>query len=91
MATVHLLISGKVQGVFFRDSARKMAQQLRITGWIKNRRDEKVEAVISGEEQAIKNFIKWAKNGPEKAKVDNVIVSKQPTVIFENFQIRRTD
>jgi acylphosphatase len=82
METVHLLISGKVQGVFFRDSARKMAQELDITGWIKNRRDEKVEAIISGNEQAVKDFIRWAKTGPERAHVDKVSVSKQPTIFF---------
>ena len=53
METVHLLISGKVQGVFFRDSSKKVAQQLNIKGWIKNRPDEKVEAMISGDEKDV--------------------------------------
>jgi acylphosphatase len=89
METVHLLISGKVQGVFFRDSARKMAQELDITGWLQNRGDEKVEAIISGNEQAVKDFIRWAQTGPEKARVEEVSVSKQPTIFFEKFEIIR--
>jgi acylphosphatase len=89
METLHLLISGKVQGVFFRDSARKIAQKLNVTGWIKNRDDEKVEAVISGNEKAVNDFINWAKSGPEKAEVDDIIVSKQPSSFFKNFEIRR--
>ncbi len=56
METVHLLISGKVQGVFFRDSSRKVAQNLNIKGWIKNRHDEKVEAMISGDEKDVERF-----------------------------------
>ncbi len=87
METVHLLISGKVQGVFFRNSARKIAQKLNVTGWIKNRGDEKVEAVISGNEKDVNDFISWVKSGPEKAKVDEVLVSKQSITFFEKFEI----
>jgi len=87
METVHLLISGKVQRVFFRNSARKIAQKLNITGWIKNREDEKVEAVISGNEKDVNGFISWAKSGPEKANVDEVLVSKQSITFFERFEI----
>lgn len=89
METFHLLISGKVQGVFFRESARRVAQKLNITGWIKNREDEKVEAVISGDEKSLSDFISWAKCGPERASVDEVLASKQPFTIFEVFEIKR--
>lgn len=91
METVHLLISGKVQGVFFRDSAKKIAQKLNLTGWIKNRDDEKVEAVVSGPSKEIFEFIIWAKKGPDKAKVDKVSVSKQPITYFDRFEILRWD
>lgn len=91
METIHLLISGKVQGVFFRNSARMIAQKLNITGWIKNREDKKVEAVISGNEKELNDFISWAKNGPEKANVDEVLVSKQLITFFERFEILRSN
>ncbi len=89
METVHLLISGKVQGVFFRDSSRKVAQSLNITGWIKNRRDEKVEAMISGDEDDIKAFVDWCKSGPDRAEVEEVIVSQKAPASFKKFEIIR--
>ncbi|HSN10183.1 MAG TPA: acylphosphatase [Hanamia sp.] len=89
METVHLLISGKVQGVFFRDSSKKIAQRLNITGWIKNRQDDKVEAMISGEEKNLNAFIDWCKSGPERAKVEEVIVSTKEKIYFEKFEIKK--
>jgi acylphosphatase len=89
METVHLLISGKVQGVFFRDSSKKVAQQLNITGWIKNRKDEKVEAMISGNEKDVKAFVDWCKSGPDRAEVEEVIVSKKEQAHFRRFEILR--
>lgn len=90
METVHLLISGKVQGVNFRNNARRLAEKLQITGWIKNTGSEKVEAVISGDEIAIKEFINWCKNGPERAKVTEVNISEQPESHFKDFKIIRS-
>jgi acylphosphatase len=89
METVHLLISGKVQGVFFRDSSKKMAQTLNITGWIKNRDDQKVEAMISGEEKNLDIFVDWCKSGTERAEVKEVIVSKKEQTFFKKFDIKR--
>lgn len=89
METVHLLISGKVQGVFFRDSSKKVAEKLNITGWIKNRNDDKVEAMISGEEKNVKTFIDWCKSGPDRAEVEEVIVSRKENAFFEKFEIKR--
>ncbi|MGN6530678.1 MAG: acylphosphatase [Ginsengibacter sp.] len=89
METVHLIITGKVQGVFFRESARKMAEKLKIKGWIKNTPDEKVEAMITGEGTDVNDFIKWCKTGPDRAKVKEVLVTKQPETVFEKFEVRR--
>jgi len=89
MKTVHLLISGKVQGVFFRNSARKEANKLGVTGWIKNRPDQKVEAMVSGREKEVNAFIDWCKNGPERAEVKEVIVSEKEQIHFERFEIVR--
>jgi acylphosphatase len=89
MQTVHLLISGKVQGVFFRESARKLAEKLNIKGWIKNTNDDKVEALITGDEKDVNQFIKWCHSGPERAEVEEVIVSKQPETLFKEFEVIR--
>ncbi|MEO8852505.1 MAG: acylphosphatase [Ginsengibacter sp.] len=89
METVHLLISGKVQGVFFRNSARMIAEKLQVTGWIKNTSHEKVEAMVTGDGRAINEFINWCKKGPERATVTDVKISKQPETLFEDFRIAR--
>jgi acylphosphatase len=89
METVHLLITGKVQGVFFRDSSKKVAEKLNITGWIKNRQDNKVEAMVSGDEKDVKAFIDWCKSGPERAEVEEVIVSEKEKISFKKFEIKR--
>jgi acylphosphatase len=87
METIHLLISGKVQGVFFRQTATRMAERFNVKGWIKNRPDSKVEALITGASDDIKNFINWCKVGPEKANVENVAISKKPEIIFKKFEV----
>jgi acylphosphatase len=89
MQTVRLLITGKVQGVFFRETARKVAEKLNIKGWIKNTPDEKVEAMITGDEQQVNDFIKWCKTGPDRAEVEEVIVSDQPETFFKEFEVKR--
>ena len=75
MATVHLLIKGKVQGVFFRASAKEIADKLGVKGWVKNTWDEDVEAMATGKEEAVKKFIEWCWMGPRKAVVEDVIIT----------------
>jgi acylphosphatase len=87
--TVHLLIKGKVQGVFYRASAKDVAEQLQLTGWIRNTEDDDVEAVVSGDEDRLKEFIEWCKKGPRKAEVRNVAVTKKEEEDFESFRIAR--
>ncbi|MEO6187380.1 MAG: acylphosphatase [Ginsengibacter sp.] len=87
MNTVQLIIKGKVQGVFFRASAKKMAEELGLAGWIKNTHNGGVEAVVSGKKESIENFIAWCKIGPKKASVVSVQVSEIEEKIFENFAI----
>ena len=89
METVHLLISGKVQGVFFRATAKEIADKNKITGWIKNTVDNKVEVLASGESTGLGEFIKWCKHGPKNAKVDEVIITMVPSHLFTNFEIIR--
>ncbi|MBD3360919.1 acylphosphatase [Candidatus Peregrinibacteria bacterium] len=72
-----LKITGRVQGVFFRDSARKEAQRLDLTGYAKNMPDDSVEAFVQGEKENIKKFIEWCKEGPSAAEVENIQVDWQ--------------
>ena len=69
-----LKIYGKVQGVFFRDSSKKKARELNLSGWVRNESDGTVVIVAEGEEKNLKELIEWCKNGPNHARVDKVEV-----------------
>jgi acylphosphatase len=89
MKTVHLEITGQVQGVFFRVRAKEVAELHNISGWIKNTKDGKVEAQITGEDADVEAFIAWCKEGPEKAKVYNVLMTYSAVKKFDKFEIIR--
>ena len=89
MATLHLTIKGEVQGVFYRATAKKTADELGITGWIKNTDEGDVEALATGSTQQLEKFISWCKQGPAKAKVVEVISTEQKETPFESFSIIR--
>ena len=87
---VHVLISGRVQGVWFRASTKKKADELGIHGWVRNTSDGKVEAVFEGEEEKVDEMIKWCHIGPPLARVKKVEVEKKiPTNAFKEFSIVR--
>ncbi len=69
---IEAFISGKVQGVFFRESTRQQAAKLNITGYAKNLPDSRVEVIACGEVENIDQLISWLQNGPEYAQVDDV-------------------
>ena len=69
---IHLVVRGRVQGVFYRASAQREAKRLGVTGWVKNRADGGVEVVAEGEEDQVKDFLSWAQHGPASARVDKV-------------------
>ena len=69
---IHLVIRGRVTGVYFRASAVREAKRLGLTGWVKNRADGAVESVAEGEEDQVKDFLAWAQQGPSTARVDRV-------------------
>jgi acylphosphatase len=69
---VHLIIEGRVQGVFFRESTRKKAISLGLTGWVRNVPDGTVEAVAEGPGEKVRDFVDWCHKGPPAARVDKV-------------------
>ncbi len=71
---IHLLISGKVQGVFYRLNVKQKAEELNLTGWVKNRSDGRVEILAEGEKEDLNKLIKWCYNGPKEARVEKVEV-----------------
>ncbi len=70
--TRRLSISGLVQGVWYRESMRREAQRLGITGWVRNRADGSVEAVVQGNAEAVEAIQRWAKHGPDEARVERI-------------------
>ncbi len=76
MKTMRLVIHGRVQGVFFRDSMRYEAQRLGIAGWVRNRSDGTVEAAVQGESYAVDAIVRWAHHGPQHARVERVNIAE---------------
>jgi len=84
-----LLIQGYVQGVFFRASTRDEAQRLGVSGWVRNRRDGDVEALVEGDRGSVERLIEWCRNGgPPTARVTGVDVQWEPYAgEFDHFKI----
>jgi acylphosphatase len=72
----HLRIHGRVQGVYYRQSLQEQAQALEVTGWVRNRLDSSVEAVVCGSPQALERLIEWSRTGPPAAVVSEVVVTE---------------
>jgi acylphosphatase len=87
---IHLVVRGRVQGVYFRATAQREARQHGLSGWIKNRTDDAVEIVAEGEEDDVKDFLAWAHAGPSTARVDDVDVRwRSYTGEYTDFRITR--
>ncbi len=88
MVRAHVIIEGVVQGVFFRAHTRDQAKGYNLTGWVKNRRDGKVEAVFEGEEADVKKVLGWCHKGPSWSRVSDVQIEfEEYTGEFDNFSI----
>lgn len=86
---VHVYISGKVQGVFFREYTRKRAQSLGIKGWVRNLRDGRVEAIFEGEKEKVEEMISWCHEGSPYSEVEKVEVKwEEYRGEFNDFEIR---
>jgi len=85
----HILIKGKVQGVFFRKNAKQIAEDLNIAGWVKNTDEGHVEIFAQAFEDELIEFINWCKQGPPKADVKNVQVNDvKPDAGIKHFSIK---
>lgn len=89
MKAYHLIIKGKVQGVYFRQSTKQKALELNITGWIRNTPDNTVEAFAQGDEERMQIFIAWCHEGPPAARVSEVIATEAPIDESSSFIIIR--
>ena len=85
---VQLIIHGKVQGVFFRASTKDKANELRLSGFVRNREDGTVEVVAEGDEDHLQRLVDWFRKGPELSQVNDVHLDWQPYIAqFEKFTI----
>lgn len=85
----HIFVSGRVQGVLFRESARRKAKSLNLTGWVRNLQDGRVEAIFEGEKDNVEKMIDWAKEGPILARVENLELEWQEYKgEFNDFKIK---
>lgn len=87
--TIHkrLLVSGRVQGVFFRDSCRRQAQALGVSGSADNLADGRVEVILEGEREPVEAMVNWCHNGPQYAQVTSVEVSEEEPSGLDGFTI----
>ena len=86
---VHVYISGRVQGVWFRAYTKEEAERLGVKGWVRNLPDGRVEAVFEGKEDKVEEMVRWCHAGSPQAKVTQVEVIEEPfRGEFEKFEIR---
>lgn len=83
-----VVISGQVQGVYFRDSYRRLALQHGVTGWVRNLPDGRVEAVLEGPPEDVHRLVDWARHGPRAATVTDVAVREERPEGLGGFVIR---
>ena len=87
MVRKHVLVSGQVQGVFYRDNCRRVAGQQGVAGWVRNLPDGRVEAVFEGAPENVDRMVTWARRGPARATVTSLDVREEPVEGLAGFQI----
>lgn len=90
MVSVRLEITGRVQGVGFRYAMQREAERRGVTGWVRNRRDGAVEALVQGEADAVEALLAWARRGPPGARVSEVKTSPAQEAAAARFELRPT-
>jgi acylphosphatase len=84
---VHVEVTGRVQGVWFRDSCQERARAERVGGWVRNRADGAVEAEFEGPSAPVERMVAWCRTGPPRARVDTVDVTRIPTSGDRRFRV----
>jgi acylphosphatase len=87
LARRRVVVHGRVQGVFFRDTARRMARSRGVAGWVRNTPEGTVEAVFEGEPEPVDELVRWCEQGPRGASVDRVDVSEEEPEGLEGFRV----
>ncbi len=86
---IHIFVTGRVQGVFFRQSTRVIAIKNNVNGWVRNLDDGRVEIIAEGQEENTNALADWCKTGPANSRVDEFELSEENiTNEFENFEVR---
>jgi acylphosphatase len=88
MARTRVVVSGLVQGVFFRDSCRREAMAAGVSGWVRNRSDGAVEAVFEGDERAVQRLVAWCRHGPPHAQVEKLTTYDEAPEGLAGFRVR---
>jgi len=86
---LNILVTGRVQGVFFRASTADVARSLHLTGWVMNKPDGSVYIEAEGDERALEQFVSWCKQGPPAARVEKCGVSEGQIKGYTSFEIQR--
>ena len=89
MKSYHLSIKGRVQRVFYRESAKREANRLGVTGWVRNKPDGSVELLACGTENTVQKLVEWCKTGPPLAKVTEVTITEVELQSFTTFTVER--
>jgi acylphosphatase len=89
MKRLHIIVSGRVQGVNFRYYTKQRAKELDLKGWAKNTGFKKVEMIVEGNEEDLDKFVSWCKEGPYYAEVEDIEVKEEPyQKEFSDFEVR---
>lgn len=88
LSRTRVLVSGRVQGVFFRDSTREKARALGLSGWVRNLPDGRVEAIFEGDGDRVEEMLSWCKEGPPEARVQNVSSENEEPENLSGFEVR---
>ncbi|MEK7562982.1 MAG: acylphosphatase [Patescibacteria group bacterium] len=89
MNAIRISVSGLVQGVFFRKATKQQADELGITGWVRNTEDGNVEIHAEGSPDVLEQFQAWCRKGPSAAEVDHIEVQDVPVEGFRSFVVQR--
>jgi acylphosphatase len=89
MGRVHLVVAGRVQGVFYRSSCAREAEARGLAGWVRNLSDGRVEAVFEGPEPQLDAIVSWCREGPPGARVDEVTLTRERPIGEIGFRVTR--